>query len=412
MIYNEAMSNKNNFKVIQGGLKSRLNCTKEFLRAYVTDTRLMGAMGMCVVWRLPDCEDAEDLVQFFLFDPEELGLENYISMWDYTVEDIIKVEQSSIGCLGGKKIDLTEKEVCRLVSYYYNMSIERNKKTPKPQAEYKFILDRDVFFAEEYPFTEEEKKELIDKICTRIFSDYQAVNYFLMRVFGNDPTGALYVATSLLDTEDFSQIDFSETSFFCKNTITPMEDYYLSESLVNVKGAYYIYVSKLTVYNFKVSSFKITGHMKISPKEAAMILNRTEYISLYEISEVADTLAEGKDIPAGMISFELPFASNCTMHSNGQLIMAFKPNNHHVAKEVFRLNDDIVGTIFITGTGQLILTSYTLRDINQMENYLVDSCIPQIRLVEKYTFREALMQDFIDSNFDDFEEFISFFELD
>lgn len=406
------MSNKNNFKVIQGGIKSRSDCTKEFLRAYVTDTRLMGAMGMCVVWRLPDCEDAEDLIQFFLLDPEELGLENYISLWDYNIEDIVKIEQSSIGCLGGKKIDLTEKEACHLVSTYYNMSIEKNKKPPKPLAEYKFVLERDQAFCEEEGFSEEEEKELIGKVCTHLFSDYQVVNYFLMRVFGNDPKGALYVATPLLDTEDFSQIEFSETSFFCKNTITPRDDCYMSESLINVKGEYYIYVSKLTVYNFKISSFKITGHMKISPKEAAMILNRTEYISLYEISDVADSLASGHDIPAGMISFELPFASNCTMHSNGQLIMAFKPNNHHVAKEVFRLNDDIVGTIFITGTGQLVLTSYTLRDISQLERYLVETCMPAIRLVEKYTFREAIMQDFIDSNFDNFQEFVKFFELD
>lgn len=398
--------NKNNFKVIEGGLKSRQNCTKEFVSGYVTDTRLMGAMGMCLVWKLTDCEDANDLVQFFLLDPEELGLENYVSLWEYNVENIIKIEQGSIGCLGGKKIDLTEKEACHLVSHYYNLSIKRNKKIPQPQTEYQFILDKDV------PFTEEENKILTNKICTRIFSEYQTVNYFLMRIFGNDPTGALYTANPLLDTEDFSKIEFTETSFFCKNTITPKDDYYLSESLANVKGEYYIFVSKIQVYNFKVSSFKILDNMKISAKEAAMILNRTEYVSVYEMKEIAEQLNQGNDTTTGVISFELPYASNCTMHSNGQLIMAFKPNNHHVAKKIYRLNDDIVGTVFITGAGQIILTSYTIQDIHNLENYLVDSCTPPVSLVGKFTFRESLMQDFIDSNFDNFIDFIEFNDLD
>lgn len=397
--------NKNNFKLIKGGLKSRQECTKEFVSGYVTDTRLMGAMGMCLVWKLTDCEDAEDLVQFFLLDPEELGLENYISLWEYNIESIVKIEQSSIGCLGGKKIDLTEEEACHLVSHYYNLSVERNKKIPGPQAEYQFVLDRDV------PFTEEENKQLTEKICTRIFSEYQTVNYFLMRLFGNDPEGALYMSNPMLDTEDFSKIEFSETSFFCKNTITSKDDYYLSKSLANIKGEYYIFVSKIQVYNFKVSSFKITGSMKISPREAAMILNRTEYVSVYEMKDITEQLNQGKDIAAGIISFELPYASNCTMHANGQLIMAFKPNNHHVAKEVYRLNDDIVGTVFITGSGQLILTSYTIQDIHNLENYLVGSCTPPVSLVEKFTFREAIMQDFIDSNFDNFIEFIKVYDL-
>ena len=408
MIYNGAMNKQCNFKLIPGGLKSKRNATKEFATAYVTDTRLMGAMGMCIIWKLKDCEDGEDLVQFFLLDPEELGLENYISLWEYNMEQIIKIEQSSIGCLGGKKINLTEKEACHLFSHYYYMSLERNKKPPGPIAEYQFILDKDKEFCENEPFTEEETKELINKMCTRVFSDFQAVNYFLMRIFGNDKVGAMYMANPLLDTSDFSQVEFSETSFFCKNTITPKDDYYLSESLVNVKGHYYLFVSKIQIYNFKVSSFTITGKMKISPKEAAMVLNRTEFISVYQIK---DDVSNG-DLPSGMLSFELPYASNCTMHSNGQLIMAFKPNNHHVAKKIYRLNDDIVGTIFITGTGQLILTSYTIQEINQLEHYLVDSCYPPITLVEKYTFREALMQDFIDSNFDDFLDFVSFFDLD
>ena len=406
MIYNEIMTRKQKFKLIEGGIKSPVDSTKEFVSAYVTDTRLMGAMGMRIVWKLKDCQDAEDLVQFFLFDPEELGLENYISLWEYNMEHIVKIEQSSIGCLGGKKISLTEKEACHLISYYYNMSIERNKKLPGPQAEYQFILDKD----KEATFEPEEEKALLDKICTRIFSEYQAVNYFLMRVFGNDPVGAMYLANPMLDTADFAQIEFSETSFFCKNTITPKDDFYLSESLVNVNGQYFIYISKIQVYNFKISSFTITGHMPISPKEAAMILNRTEFISVYAIDEaMIDSDAGG--IPAGMVSFELPYASNCTMHANGQLLMAFKPNNHHVAKQVFRLNDDIVGTIFITGTGQLILTSYTIHDIHQLETYLVESCKPKVELVGKFTFREALMQDFIDSNFDDFVEFLDYFGL-
>ena len=218
MIYNKPMNKQTNLRLIEGGMKSRSQCTKEFVEAYVTDTRLMGAMGMCIRWKLLNCLDGKDLVQFFLLDPEELGLESYTGMWEYNPDAIHKFEQTSIGCLGGKKIGLTEKEACYLVSYYYNMSVERNKKKPQPVKDYQFILDREI------TLDDEEEKQLIEKMCTKIFSDYQTVNYFLMRLFGNDPKGALYVANPLLDSSDFSRIDFSETSYFCKNTITTKED--------------------------------------------------------------------------------------------------------------------------------------------------------------------------------------------
>ena len=152
--------------------------------------------------------------------------------------------------------------------------------------------------------------------------------------------------------------------------------------------------------------------MHITPREAAMILNRREYISVYEMTDIKEQLESPMGVQNGMISFELPYASNCSMHTNGQMIMAFKPNNHHVAKDVYRLNDDIVGSVFITTTGQLVITSYTLNCINLLETYIVESCDPPVSLVEKFTFREALMQDFVDSSFDDFIDFIDFFDLD
>ena len=56
----------------------------------------------------------------------------------------------------------------------------------------------------------------MDQICGEITSDYQVVNYFLMRCFGQDQEGAAYVAAEDVPLDIFS--NYHRTTF-CKNII-------------------------------------------------------------------------------------------------------------------------------------------------------------------------------------------------
>ena len=89
---------KNNFKVLKGGLlDSAVSSRKLFVSAYVTNTRLMGVLGMYIHFKLPDNQALEDLHQFFYFDAEDYGFESYYSVLGSDSEKILELENSVPG---------------------------------------------------------------------------------------------------------------------------------------------------------------------------------------------------------------------------------------------------------------------------------------------------------------------------
>lgn len=392
------MMKKSNLKIIEGGIRPKEECKKIFISSYITDTRLMGAMGMFVRWEVLDCRECDDLLQFFYFDTEEFGLESYQSIWGYDKTRMLHIEHTTIGCLGGKKIPLTEKEVCAMVKHYHNMTVANGISLPKEHYEYDFILSQDC------KLTPEEEKTLINKICTPVISDQQAAHYFMMRVFGRDQRGALYLCDETFDKDNTDLFPHFKPSTMFKNTFTIQDDYCICESLINEDEQYFICTSKLKLKNCKVLEAKAISSFAISQHEAAMILNRTEYVSVYEmISE---------DILPPDAALELSFNTTCSFHSNGKLIMAFKENNDHVNEDVFLLNNDIYGTYFITPLGQFVLTANSLENIKKLENNLSKSSVgPFLMSIGKFAFREAITGDFIGSDFYDFMEFIDTMDL-
>ena len=63
---------KGGLRLIEGGLPDKEDAEKEFVSAFVTDTRLMGEIAVGIHWRIPDHPEAEDLFQFFSGDQEHL----------------------------------------------------------------------------------------------------------------------------------------------------------------------------------------------------------------------------------------------------------------------------------------------------------------------------------------------------
>ena len=102
---------KNQFTVLRGGLlDSAATSRKEFVSAYITNTRLMGVLGMYMHFKLPDNLVQRDLHQFFYFDAEEYGFETYHSVLGENRTRIFEIESSLIGGLGGRKIPITEEQ--------------------------------------------------------------------------------------------------------------------------------------------------------------------------------------------------------------------------------------------------------------------------------------------------------------
>ena len=68
-------------KLLKGGVLPREKCPRTFLSAFVSNTRLMGVIGVYVHWNVLKCAETEDLQQFFYLDHEESGLESYVSIF-------------------------------------------------------------------------------------------------------------------------------------------------------------------------------------------------------------------------------------------------------------------------------------------------------------------------------------------
>ena len=390
---------KNNLTVLRGGLlDSAATSRKTFISAYITNTRLMGVVGMYMHFRLPDNQTLGELHQFFYFDSEEFGFENYQSVLGRNPMRLSEIENSLIGGLGGEKIQVTLREACYLLQEYVRFNKKHQIPLPEGLSEYGFLLEQEIFLSEP------ERYVLINKQCTSMENPYEAINYFLMRVIGKDFEAAAYLAHGDLNMNLFPE---HPAGTFCKNTIEHADaaDTYLCESLVEFSGNYYISVTEIALTGLMVSRFERISLFRVSPAEAAMTLARSEFISVYEMLVDPSTFS-----PA---STEKSAAAMVTFHDNGVLYMIFHPNNKHVAKREYRLNEDVLGMYFITSSGQLLAAAYSLEEIRLLEQDLSASSLGHSLIpIGRYEFQEAVLYEFIQSGFGAFEDFVNAIRTD
>jgi hypothetical protein len=392
-----SLTKERKFTVIKGGASAAVsNNQRKFLSAFITDTRLMGVIGLYIHWELSNTDFVSDFHQFFYFDAEEYGFETYKSLLGSDEEALGMMEQALIGGLGGNKVNVSEREATYLIQKFSAMNEKLSLPLPDTKNEYEFLLATPV------SLTKKENQILIDKLCTPILSEYQLINYFLMRVFGRDFEAAAYLAAKDLPYDTLSE---NEGATLCKNSIEEFCDEngcsYLCESLIELDGKYKLVVSEVNVEKDKVVSTKKRSSFFITPAEAAMMLNHPEFITVYEIlTETDDFLKRFSNLSGNTMQ---------TIHDSGRLYLEFNKNNDHVNRKVFRLNEDIHGLYFVTDFGQLIIAAYSLSEIHEIEKNLgrsdVGSCILP---TAKYEFKEPILYEFIQSDFDDFTDFLDF----
>lgn len=394
--------NRPEFKVIQGGLTVD-NKKNTFVSAYVTDTRLMGVLAVYAHWQTevsPSDISQPDIHQFFYIDCEEAGLETYQSVRGSDMEQITMTEQALIGGLGAGKVSLTEKTLRQLLCIYRDFNDQHGLPLPENFDEYGFI------FHDAPEVTAQDRAQLLSMICTEIVSDYQVVNYFLMRCFGRDYEAAAYLASGDFPLDIY---DRYKCATFCKNVIDKEKTFddgavsYICESLVEMNGQYETVISKVAVKELRVMDFCHCSGFHVSAAEAAMMLAKPEFVTVYEV------LLSDEDIDnnIGELSFDLN--TIMSVHDNGRLFMSFKKNNDHVNDRVFRLSNDVNGIYFLTDYGQLIVAAYTLPDIRALESRLRNSLLaPFLVPSAKYEFKEPVLFEFIQSDFDDFDDFLDF----
>lgn len=387
--------------VIEGGIPYLLKTRKKnLINAYVTDTRLMGVLAIYAHWSIGENNDIRDLHQFFYIDCEESGFETYQSIEGNDREEIDMAEQTIVGGLGANKIEITERQL-RAVLYRYSIFNEEKDLTlPEKLSEYSFILESKTVLD---PL---EDAALMNIICGSITSDYQVINYFMMRCIGQDEPGIRYLSDDIALKNPYSGYNCAT---FCKNVIDKDGQYgdgsssYMCESLIEENGEYETVISRISIKNLKVTAVEKCSGFHVSSAEAAMMLSKPEFVTVYEV------LLSDEDMENNIGELTINFNTIMSVQENGRLFMAFKQNNDHVNNRIFRLSNDVKGIYFLTDYGQLIVAAYTLSDIRYLENKLKASPLaPFLMVTSKYEFKEPVLFEFMQSDFEDFDDFLNY----
>lgn len=418
------MSENNNrpkFRVINGGLSESINdSSKEFVSASITDTRLMGVVGMYVHWSLPENFHLTHLHQFFYFDAEETGFDTYRSVLGNgspeETDEISDIENCLLGGLGGKKVNISEREARYMLQSYVDLNLRSNLPLPGDSEEYEFML------APRVELSDTETYVLMCKQCPVLDSSYQVINYFLMRCFGRDFGAAKFLTKGYVRTDIFPEhkaatllrnvIEESPDAVSGTNTnyhITDDDKHfgtfdtfksYMCESLIEHSNKYFLLITQVTLDHLKIVKYEKISTFQVSPAEASMMTSRAEFVT------VADLVPMAPQFTRNMT--KLTSKAMVTDYESGRLFMIFQPHNNHVKKSTYLLNDDVLGIYYLIEDSQIILASYNIEDIQKLEADLALSPMaPFVVPISKYEFKEPVLFDFINSSFDDFEDFVT-----
>ena len=411
------MRSETGFKILDGGSSINIReSNKHFISAYVTDTRLMGVIALYAHWHIDNLfeEDGDksekgsitwgDLHQFFYIDCEETGIETYYEVRVSDTEKIEEVEQSLIGGLGAKKIELDETQFRSLMGHWLRFNEARRLPLPEKRSNYDFIFDETAAGSDSL-------HDLMQLICPKIISDHQLINYFLMRCFGQDREGAEYLtADSSVDTGLFD--DYKKATF-CRNVIDLRSDLgedgkvYICDSLVEMNGHYDEIISLVTVKDLAVTGIRCRSISPISEAEAAIIMRKSEYVTVYDI------ILPPKELEKNLDEFKVGFHTTESQCENGRLFMAYRPNNDHVDRRIFQLSDDVRGIFFVSDHNQLIVSAYDVSDLHVLEARLGRNVLaPYLLQNAKYEFIEPVLYEFVHSDIDYFDEYLSLIRRD
>lgn len=383
--------NKHKFKVIVG-TNDNSEKQRQFISAFITDSRLMGVLGMYIHWKINDA----DQHQFFYFDVEEYGFDTYKGIFENDEKWLKETKAAIMGGLGADYIDISEKEARSLVFEFYQINIKRNIPMPEPRNEYDFLIKDPIIL------DSVEKVNLMRKMCTPILSQYHLINYYVMRLYANDVEAAEFLS----DGKHIIRYESAKPCTLLKNTIEEFFDErgrsYLCESLVEEGFKYRIIVSEIHVseeeQGFVAKKAKVKSSFEVTPIEASLMLSRAEYITVYEIKE-CEEFAE--------TFLEMKLNSLKNIHENGQVFIEFNVDNSHVNRRTFLLSDDIYGVYYLSDYGQLLVASYTEKNIRNIEKHLLQSELSKYMILnERLEFKESILYEFIESGYEDFYDFL------
>lgn len=404
------MTNSSNLRIIRGGRRSpAYQIPMKFVSCTATDTRLMGVVGIHITWKTTGGGYNERFEQLFYLNFEDNIIDPYFESGDSLDIRMAREKILMLSALGGNAVDLSEKEVRFLV--------QSCCLTPAGRTKQNTGSGYDNLLQPAAKLRKTEYDDLMKRICTPLPTPLYYVNYYLMRAASMDLRGMAYLTgQSLCGTEMISPSDMPDDLppfpyaskghiTLCLNTIESQLDgnRYLCRALTERPDSYYLSSIELSLESNtgRVRGASLISEFRISDIEAAMILRRTEYIDVFKVID------DDPRFNAIFRSFTTGFTEN--IYEHGRLFIEYNNNNDHVGKAEYRLNDDVKTAYYLSDRGQLLMMAYTPEAAKEAEYHLSQQFSSfGIIFGMKFEFPDPVLYEFINSDFDDFLDFILF----
>jgi len=380
------------FKVIKGKKDQTEQMPLQFVRAHVTNTRLMGVLGLRIEW----WSESKPFYQFFHLDAEEYGIDDYIGLYGATQEQVQMTTLQMMGGLGGDLVEVTEREARYLLSWFAKKN--REWKNPLPEYEWEYIF----LLKEKDPLTSEEIKNLWGKTCEKLRSPFHLINYYVMRAAAMDQEAMEYLSAN----KEIAYQPVKQPSTLLKNVIEKVESEesvsYLTESIIDDGAHYLMVLSEIEVAEtpegLKVLDANVKSKMQITDTEAAFGLTKKEYILIYDVLDM------------GMLMRQLDYKKPHAMkhgYENGYLYTEFNFTNDHVDCPVYYLNDDIYGVYYMTVADQFIVACYSAERLEELMVYFNGADFEGIiTLEERMDLDYSILYEFVHSEYANFYDFL------
>lgn len=376
-------------KVIKGGKGANLEVV--FVKALVTQTRLMGTIALKIVWT----ENNKPFVQWFILDAEDHGIFDYEEYKGNSSLEEERLTQRFMGHLGGRIIDLKEKEALYLVQFYSFLNKIFNKELPR-ESNYSFILNKKL------SLSTIELEKLNRKIFEEIDTVEELLHYFVMRAVGNDSSGLQYLLSDEAREFFLDYKPVSKASVLLKNEIKAyhresLNDSYITRSIVDTDGSYSQVVSIIGINegSKRIIDAEVASITEMSPEEVAEEIKRPEYIRVYRVEDWSNVVSWLNRASINLLNYEF---------QQGRMLVEFRKSNNHVKRKVFQISGDILAIYFINKFNQFILCYYSVDDLQYIsrdvinkisKEYLKELCHFQLKASVIYEYAEMQEMDFL-----------------
>ncbi len=387
------MTKRKHLTVIQGGKSMADSGTPQFSCAYATNTRLMGVVAVKALELTPT---GDRVTHFFHLDFEEFGIDAYERVESSEPEPLERMTRKMTGGLGGELVEVTPEELAWLVRDAYAVNLRQSEALPEGMQELFSFLKAET------ALESWEIHNLWLKITPELATDIELINYYLMRVWAGDTSGAGFLSRSGAVIPSLGQ----PPGIMVRNRIQTLREsggvrYYQSEALSDNEKEYRIAACEIGVFEEvgqrRIFSMAVQSTFKISEVEAAFMLRRKEHLAVYKIL----------DLDRVRIFFDLykPDAM-ITLYEEGLLYTYFKPHNKHVRDEEYYLNEDVQCYYYLSEEHHLIVCALDEKYLRQAQLELeLQEMTALLEFENDYTSENPILYDFISSEYLDFQEF-------